>query len=376
MYGHDSQTGRVLIVTEDGSRVDPVAALLRKRHEVDVVTGEVGCAGSSVCDSADLIIVDLVGRGGVEACRWFREDPGLASIPILVLADDEDLSVDALSVGAIDCLSRKVSGRFLTSKVDNLVSWKREYDVQLKAASDARERIDKLESFVQMITHDLKSPVIAASGFVRLLHKLLDERPSDPRAKEILGHLANACEKIQDFIKDLSQLILIENTPLQWSRFEVNRVVEEVLEQHEQTMQERHIALKLELDDYRGGVVGDRHRIMQVLDNLVSNAIHHMGEVRDASICIGLKDAGEQVVVRVSDNGMGIPPEFHDKIFRRFFRVPRTGEKPGTGLGLAIAKSIVESHRGNLWIEAETLRGAAFNFSLPKIPSPGSCTAG
>ena len=124
------------------------------------------------------------------------------------------------------------------------------------------------------------------------------------------------------------------------------------------------------LEDYHGGVLGDRHRIMQVLDNLLSNAIHHMGDAPDASISIELKDSGESVVTRVSDNGVGIPPEYHEQIFKRFFRVPRANSKPGTGLGLAIAKSIIESHRGNLWIEAHTGRGTAFNFSLPKASSP------
>lgn len=369
MHEHEREKGRVLIVTEDRSRVDPVAEILRRRHKVEVVTGGVGRSGPSGCDSADLIIVDLLGRGGLDVCRTFKRDPGLAYVPIMVMTDDEDLSVDALSEGAIDCVSHKVNRRFLTSKVENLVSWKRECDVHLKAEEDARERVDELESFVQMVTHDLKSPVIAAGGFVNLLGKLLDERPPDPKITEILGYLSNACAKIQDFINDLSQLIMIENTPLQWSPLPLDRAVEEVVEQHEQIMQERRIALKLELNDYEGAVLGDRHRIMQVLDNLLSNAIRHMGEVPDPSICIELRDMGASVVTRVSDNGVGIPLQYHDKIFKRFFRVPKSSGKPGTGLGLAIAKSIVESHRGCLWIESEMERGSAFNFSLPKALS-------
>lgn len=370
MLEHTSQIGRVLIVTEDRSRVDPVAEALKGRHQVDVVTGSFGSRESSGSDSTDLIIVDLVGRRAVDACRTFKRKPGLAYVPIVVLTDDEELSMDVLTEGAIDCFSPGVSRRLLMSKVGNLISWKRAHDVHLKAETEARERVEELQSFVQMVTHDLKSPVIAAGGFVKLLRKLLEESQPDPKTTEILGYLSNACAKIQDFINDLSQLILIENTPLQWTALALDSAVEEVVEQYEHTMHERRIALKLELDDFHGGLLGDRHRIMQVLDNLVSNAIHHMGDVPDASICIELKDTGESVVTRVSDNGVGIPPQYHDKIFRRFFRVPRTGGKPGTGLGLAIAKSIIESHQGNLWIEAETERGTAFSFSLPKASSP------
>ena len=119
------------------------------------LAGGAGRCESSSCNSADLIIVDLVGRSALDACRLFKRDPGFAYIPIVVLSDDEDLSEDALTEGAIDCVSRKASRRFLTSKVGNLVSWKLAHDAHLKAETLARERVEELESVVQMVTHDL-----------------------------------------------------------------------------------------------------------------------------------------------------------------------------------------------------------------------------
>lgn len=364
-----NQMSQVLILTEDRSRTRYVEEVLRGSHEVTVVIEGEASGDTQGNDATDLIIVDLAGRGAIDTCRSLKRQPQLAYVPIVVITDDEELSVQALAQGAIDCLPRKVNRGYLAGKVGNLVSWKRAHDVHLKAETDARDRVEELESFVQMVTHDLKSPVIAAHGFVKLLAKNLEQTAPDEKTVEILSHLSNACRKMQDFVNDLSQLFVIENTPIDWRPIALDRAVREVVEQHKQSIFDRRIALEVDLGDYRGGVMGDRHRITQVLDNLVSNAIRHMGDVPDAMIRVELEDAGDAVITRVADNGVGIPQEYHDKIFRRFFRVPLMGAKPGTGLGLAIAKTIVESHRGRLWIEPGSQRGVTFSFSLPKAPA-------
>jgi len=104
---------------------------------------------------------------------------------------------------------------------------------------------------------------------------------------------------------------------------------------------------------------------MQVLDNLVVNAIRHMGNRADPTIRIRCTNDKGYVITSISDNGVGIPEEFHIRIFDRFFRGPPSTTKAGTGLGLYIAKKIVESHKGRIWVESREGMGATFFFTLP-----------
>jgi signal transduction histidine kinase len=106
-----------------------------------------------------------------------------------------------------------------------------------------------------------------------------------------------------------------------------------------------------------------------VLDNLLGNAIRHMGERSDAEIRIQVENEEDCICTSVSDNGIGIPLEYQSRIFDRFFRVPDdSGAKTGTGLGLSIVKKIVEGHKGRVWVESEPGKGAKFLFALPKLP--------
>ncbi len=114
-------------------------------------------------------------------------------------------------------------------------------------------------------------------------------------------------------------------------------------------------------------MAGNKQQVREVLDNLLSNAVQHMGERPDASILIRVVQNGQWVTTDVVDNGCGIPQEYHEKIFDRFFRVPGTKEKNGSGLGLSIVKQIVESHHGKVWVESVPGKGASFSFTLPKF---------
>jgi signal transduction histidine kinase len=106
-------------------------------------------------------------------------------------------------------------------------------------------------------------------------------------------------------------------------------------------------------------------RIGEVLTNLVENAVRYSPEGTQITLEAGLN--GEGVVISVSDEGIGIPPELREKVFERFYQVadPVAGHTPGTGLGLSICRGIVEAHQGKIWVESESGKGARFIFSLP-----------
>ncbi len=230
---------------------------------------------------------------------------------------------------------------------------------------EARQRSEELESLIQMVAHDLKSPVITIGGLIRLLQKNLANMPADARRDQILNQLALTSETMERFLRDLLDGLVFEHTEPEREEVRLGEVVREVVRQHKQIIDEKRIDIEVETAE-AAPVLADRHRIAQVLDNLVVNAVKHMEPKNDPKIRIEVRSSGGLVITRVSDNGIGIAAEYIDRIFERFFRGAKSGVQGGTGLGLPIAKKIVESHGGRIWAESEEGEGATFVFTLPK----------
>lgn len=237
-----------------------------------------------------------------------------------------------------------------------------------KQAEKALERrTEELESLVQMVAHDLKSPVITVVGLVRLLRHRLAKLSPDSRIEQIFGQIVTSAESMENFLKDLLDGLAASYGEPQMCSFRMEEAIEEIVLQHRHTIGERGIRLMVNVAGDLPPVLADRHRIFRVLDNLLANAIKHMGEREDAQIRIAVTEYEGFVFTSVADNGVGIPREYHAKIFDRFFRVPGSDAgKGGTGLGLFIVRKIVESHRGRVWVESEVGKGATFIFTLPK----------
>ena len=113
-------------------------------------------------------------------------------------------------------------------------------------------------------------------------------------------------------------------------------------------------------------MVGDEDRLLQVFDNLLGNAIKF--SPNGGQIVVAIEDAGDRLQVSISDQGIGIPKDQHERIFERFYQVDGSARRRfgGTGLGLAIVKRIVEAHEGQVWVESEPGRGSTFYFTVPK----------
>jgi len=236
---------------------------------------------------------------------------------------------------------------------------------------EARQRTEELESLIHMVAHDLKSPVIAVAGLVRLLKTKIDELAPNPKIEQMLKQITSAAESMEKFLKDLLDAMALTHGEPEFTHFRMDEIVEDLVRQHKQATTERGIRILVDVGKSVPPIIADKHRIYQVLDNLLGNAIRHMGEKSDAEIRIQVADGEDCICTSVCDNGIGIPREYQNRIFDRFFRVPGyPGGKTGTGLGLSIVKKIVEVHKGKVWVESEPGKGAKFMFSLPKMP-PG-----
>jgi PAS domain S-box-containing protein len=256
-------------------------------------------------------------------------------------------------------------GTFFTGMIRDITRRKEAEQALEQRTIEARQRNEELESLIQMVAHDLKSPVTTIGGLVRLLKGSLSKMPADDRKEQILNQLSLTSESVERFLRDLLDGLVSEHTEPERAEIRLAEVVNDVVRQHRQMIDEKGINLDVEIAS-APTVLGDVHRIRQVLDNLVINAVRHMGEKNRPMIRIQVLSDQDHVVTKVSDNGVGIPAQYLDKIFDRFFRGSRSGVQGGTGLGLSIAKKIIESHGGRIWVESEDGKGATFVFVLPK----------
>ncbi len=242
--------------------------------------------------------------------------------------------------------------------------------------AQAMRRTEELETLIQMVAHDLKAPVVTIGGLLRLLERKVACLTNEPDVENIFRQLRLSSKTLENFLADLLDALAVEKTQNALESFELDKLLREVCENLDDEISVKGIQVDL-TNCSPVTVSGDRNRIRQVLENLIMNAVKHMGNPQHPLIQATISQDDDEVVTTVADNGIGIPKEYHERIFDRFFRVPKADGAKGTGLGLSIVKQIVESHGGRAWVESEEGKGAAFHFSLPKAKAlPGKESSG
>ncbi len=232
------------------------------------------------------------------------------------------------------------------------------------------DELKKLEAFrkefIADVSHELKTPIFAAQGFV---HTLLDGAVNDKAVRiKFLKKAAKSLDGLDALVQDLLTLSQIETGQIKmhFENIDLVKLTEEVFEQLEEKAKKRDIRLRLATDVRQVWVYADWQRIFQVMSNLVSNAIKHSFE--GGEVVVGFEVGKKHVTTYVRDYGEGIPAEHLPRIFERFYRVDksRSREKGGTGLGLAIVKHILENHNTRAEVKSEPGKGSEFSFRLPR----------
>lgn len=214
-----------------------------------------------------------------------------------------------------------------------------------------------------VVSHDLRNPISAIGMCARAL--LAATPADDTERRALVTTIADSTDLTQRMIRDLLDVASIELGRLSIERraLSLATVLAQAQELFRRDAEERGVRLVVEETGPLPEVVGDEQRIVQVLSNLLGNALRFTdrgGEVR-----IGARRSASQVEIVVHDTGAGIPPSELPRIFERYWTVRRNAPKGGTGLGLAIARGIVEAHGGTLWAESEVGQGSSFRFTVP-----------
>jgi DNA-binding response OmpR family regulator/anti-sigma regulatory factor (Ser/Thr protein kinase) len=231
------------------------------------------------------------------------------------------------------------------------------------------------------VSHELRTPLTSVLGFAKIIKKRLEDRifplvQSDDRkvaqtirqVEENLAVVVSEGERLTKLIDDVLDLAKIEAGKLEWHMepVSVEDIVDRATAATSSLLEQKGLHLVKEIAAGLPSVSGDRDRLIQVVINLISNAVKFTDT--GSVTCRAVQKNGT-LVVSISDTGMGIAPADQPKVFERFKQVGDTlTDKPkGTGLGLPICREIVEHHRGQIWVESEVGKGSTFAFSLPTV---------
>lgn len=233
------------------------------------------------------------------------------------------------------------------------------------------DELKKLEAFrrefIADVSHELKTPIFAAQGFV---HTLLDGAVNDKNVRtKFLKKAAKSLDGLDMLVQDLLTLSHIETGQIKmhFESIDLHKLTEEVFEQFEEKADKKDVKLRITGDTNKVWVYADWQRLNQVMTNLISNAIKHSFD--GGEVVVNFESSKKNVVTSVIDTGEGIPQEHLSRIFERFYRVDksRSREKGGTGLGLAIVKHILDGHNSRPEVESTPGKGSAFSFKLPRV---------
>jgi PAS domain S-box-containing protein len=242
------------------------------------------------------------------------------------------------------------------------VSERARMESQLQSyASDLEKKNEELESLIYSITHDFKSPLLVVGAMVNRLHRAGSATLGEKGLQHLEWIRINV-NKMERMVAGLLEFYRADKALVPFETVATAALVDTVIRDAEPLAREKGIVLRK-----KGPfalVQGYRSRLYQVLYNLVENAIKYTDRQEGAVVEIGCKPGQKEHLFRVSDNGPGIPPEHHTKVFQIFYTL-EPEDVSGTGIGLSLARKIIQSHGGRIWVESEVGKGATFYFTLP-----------
>lgn len=234
---------------------------------------------------------------------------------------------------------------------------------------DELKRLEQFRrEFLADVSHELKTPVFAAQGFI---HTLIDGAIDDEKVRDkFLAKAAKSLDGLDALVKDLVALSQMETgeVKMNFDRVDLVHLANEVFEQLEKAATTKNTVLRLKTT-HPGPVwvKADPQRMQQVLINLVENGIRYGNE--HGRVLVLLEEDKKHILVSVRDDGPGIPPEHLSRIFERFYRVEksRSKDRGGTGLGLAIVKHILNGHKAKITVMSKLEKGTTFKFKLDRM---------
>ena len=261
-----------------------------------------------------------------------------------------------------DISERKQAEAELNRYREHLEELVKERTQELASAVTNLERSNQdLEQFAYVASHDLQEPLRMISSYTQLLARRYKGK-LDQDADDFIGYTVDGASRMQQLINDLLAFSRVGTRGKPLEPISSQAALDLALENLQTAIEESHAQVT---QDTLPGVLADDLQLMQLFQNLIGNAIKFQGD-KPPCIHIGVEDAEKEWVFTVQDNGIGIDPQYFERIFIIFQRLNKRDQFPGTGIGLAICKKIVQRHGGRIWADSKPGLGSTFYFTLPK----------
>ena len=257
----------------------------------------------------------------------------------------------------------------ITTDMDDLIDQIKQFDDKRKIElSEMREQETFRREFIGNLAHELKTPLFTSQSYIlTLLDGALDDKSVNKKYLKIAG---KSIERLNLIVKDLDFITKLEtgDSNLRKSNFDVVDLINNSIEMLEISAKKKNIELMIEHENNPPiNVHADKEKIEQVIINLIENSIKYGRENGTTEIVV--QDLVEnKIIVRVTDNGIGVKENHIDRLFERFYRVDQSGSRSsgGSGLGLAIVKHIVDAHDEKIYVESDFGIGSEFSFTIDK----------
>ncbi|TMK42499.1 MAG: response regulator [Actinobacteria bacterium] len=310
-----------------------------------------------------LLDVQMPGMDGFETARYIKGRPRTAETPIIFITavgDQRHQVFRGYSVGAVDYVIKPFEAEVLRAKVKAFVELHRT-SVQLQRRTEELKRSNEaLEQFAYIASHDLSEPLNTIAGFTGLLSQRYGAQLDD-QGREFVEHIGTATGRMQTLIRDLLGYSRAGGPAAAAEPVDLNEVLDHVRHALHATIERKGAKVSVRK---LPTVPGDRDRLGQLFQNLVSNAIKYCSDkAPQVEVQAARENGGWRLSVQ--DNGVGVDPSDRTRIFDMFTRVGPAGAEEGTGIGLATCRRIVEAHGGRIWVDDAKRDGCRFCIFLP-----------
>jgi signal transduction histidine kinase len=310
---------------------------------------------------------------GFEVCRRIKRDPRTKGMPVIFVTALNDTTdrVKAIEAGGDDFLTKPHNRLVLGARVRSLLKLKATTDSLEDALRKLREVEKMRDDLMKMIVHDLKTPLTSVLATMEMLIDG-DFGGLNDQQRKMLTDAEGKAEDLLALIGDLLEVSRIEEATMMLDLQPIApaALLNEIVHEWGIRFQQEGATASIDVTDDAPVFEADKPLLKRVIGNLVQNALTHSANA--ITLQLSARRDGDGILFTIADNGPGIPPEYHEVIFRKFERVkneniPRTRS---SGLGLAFCKLVVDAHGGRIWVQsAGEGKGSAFHFSLPTKPA-------
>jgi signal transduction histidine kinase len=375
--------GEILVVDDEPGTVQLLLEYL-------AVVGYGGTGTTSAAEAiahlrsrpVDLMLCDLLmpEMSGIELMVKARLEAPDVAILVVTGVSDIETAMRAMRLGAYDYLVKPVSPGDVVLRVSSAMETRRHVLERRRAQERLQESYAQLQqmadvkdNLVQMLVHDLKTPLASAMGYMELLERKADATFSE-RQLHYLQHAYASCKDVLRMTATMLDTARLEQGALKLHcrQIELPALFRDLATEMTPLLDASAHGLETECHPGALYAFGDDEIVRRILGNLLANAARHTPPGSRVRLCA--QPGGNGLVqISVSDNGKGVPPEHRERIFDKFFQLETNDRRGGLGIGLAFCRMAVEAHGGRIWVQGAPGGGSSFCFTLP--PGPGESTA-